>query len=159
MEPPRIADAMADHRFFQPLEPEMRERLAECAEYVKYDKGARILTEGDPANSFFAIQGGRVAVGVHTPHRGLAIIETLQTGDVLGWSWLLPPYRWNFDAVALAPVRAIEFHAQCIRPYLDENPKAAYALVTGIAGVMEERLQSARMRLIDLYGDDDATGN
>ena len=157
MDPPSIADELADQRFFRELSLDMRGRLSACAERVNFDKDFPILTEGGPANSFYVIQGGRVAVGVHTPERGLAVIETLQAGDVLGWSWLFKPYRWNFDAVSIVPVRAIEFNARCIRPYLEKNPKAAVDLVTGVAGVMEDRLQSARMRLIDLYGSHDDT--
>ncbi len=147
-----IAEELEHQRFFRELSPDMRGRLSGCAERVQFDKDVPILTEGGPADSFFVILGGRVAVGVHTPERGLAVIETLQAGDVLGWSWLFKPYRWNFDAVSIRPVRAIEFNAPCIRSYLEANPKAAFELVTGIAGVMEDRLQSARMRLIDLYG-------
>ena len=155
MEPPPISEELEHQRFFRELSRDMRERLSACAERVHFDKDVPILTEGGPADNFFVILGGRVAVGVHTPERGLAVIETLQAGDVLGWSWLFKPYRWNFDAVSIRPVRAIEFNARCIRPYLEKNPKAAIELVTGIAGVMEDRLQSARMRLIDLYGSHD----
>lgn len=157
MDPTSISEDLEQQRFFRELSLDMRGRLSACAERVKFDKDVPILTEGGPADNFFVILGGRVAVGVHTPERGLAVIETLQAGDVLGWSWLFKPYRWNFDAVTTRPVRAIEFNARCLRPYLDQNPRAAFELVTGIAGVMEDRLQSARMRLIDLYGIHNAT--
>jgi CRP/FNR family cyclic AMP-dependent transcriptional regulator len=153
VEYPSVAQDLAHLRFFADLPSETLARIAEWGERVTFDEGSEILTEGQPANSFYAIQHGRVAVGVHAPSEGFVVIETLQRGDVLGWSWLLPPYRVNFDAVALRPVRAIQIHARNLRPYLDENPRSAVALVTGIAGVMEDRLQSARMRLINLYGD------
>ena len=153
MEITEISDLLVDHRFFQPLPDELRERLARCSELVTFGTGENLLTEGAQANSFFAIRSGRVAVGVHTPNRGLAVIETLHPGDIVGWSWLFPPYRWHFDAVALEPVKAVELHAECIRSYLDADPRAGYELVRGIAGVMQERIESARLRLIDLYGD------
>ncbi|MDP4013061.1 MAG: cyclic nucleotide-binding domain-containing protein [Candidatus Nanopelagicales bacterium] len=140
------------HRFFKKMPAELLDRLADCAERVSFDEDEEILTEGSPANSFYAVLSGRVSVGLRTPNRGLATIETLHSGDILGWSWLIPPYRWNFDAIALEPVDAIEFHADRLRPFMDSDPQAAHALILGIAAVMEERLQSAGIRLLDLYG-------
>jgi CRP/FNR family transcriptional regulator, cyclic AMP receptor protein len=154
-----VADELAEHRFFSRLPQDLRERLADCAHNVVFDTGGQVLREGLPADSFFAIRAGRVAVGVRAPNGGLGLIETLHAGDILGWSWLFPPYRWHFDAVAIEPVRAVELHADCIRAYLAEHPQAGYELVRSIAEVMEERLESARMRLLDLYGrGDDAHG-
>lgn len=155
MEVRHVADELAAHRFFTALPVELRARLADCANNVVFVAGQQLLREGTPADSFFAIRSGRVAVGMRTPNCGLALIETLHAGDILGWSWLLPPYRWHFDAVAIEPVRAIELHAACIREYLDGRPQAGFDLVRGIAAVMEERLESARMRLLDLYGSGD----
>jgi len=150
-----ISDELAEHRFFARLPDELRVRLADCANNVVFDTGRQLLKEGAPADSFFAVRAGRVAVGIRTPNRGLALIETLHTGDILGWSWLFPPYRWHFDAVAIEPVRAIELHAECIRSYLEGRPQAGFDLVLGVAAVMEERLESARLRLLDLYGSGD----
>jgi CRP/FNR family transcriptional regulator, cyclic AMP receptor protein len=147
-----VAAEMHRHRFFSGMSDAMQDRLAGCSEFVSFAAGETILKEGAPANSFYAIRSGRVSVGVRTPNRGLAVIDTLHDGEILGWSWLIKPFRWTYEAVATEPVRAIEFHADCIRPYLDEEPAAGYELVTRIAGVMAERLQSAGLRLIDIYG-------
>ena len=155
MDVQHVADELAAHRFFARLPDDLRTRLADCANNVAFAAEQRLLSEGAPAGSFFAIRSGRVAVGIRTPNRGLAVIETLHAGDLLGWSWLFPPYRWHFDAVALEPVRAVELHAPCIRSYVEEHPRAGYDLVRGIAEVMEERLESARLRLLDLYGSAD----
>lgn len=150
-----FAAELATNRVFAKFPPTLTLRLAECSERIFYAAQTAILTEGASADGFWAIERGRVAVGVRTPNRGLAVIDTLDRGDILGWSWLFPPYRWHFDAVALEPVTALRVHARCIRPYLEEDPRAAYALLQGVAGVMEERLRSARIRLIDMYGLDD----
>lgn len=151
-----IATEMSSHRFFADMSEPMRKRLAACSEFVSFGADETILKEDAPANSFWAIRSGRVAVGVRTPNRGLVVINTLHAGEILGWSWLIKPYRWTFEAVTLEPVRAIEIHAECLRPYLDEDPAAGYELVTRIAGVMAERLESAGLRLVDIYGVDDA---
>jgi CRP/FNR family transcriptional regulator, cyclic AMP receptor protein len=156
MTPTTLAEELAVHRFFEPFPEELRRRLAECANNVVFDAGATLCTEGTPAKSFFAIRAGRVNVGVHVPSKGLVTLETLQTGDIMGWSWVLPPYRWHFDAVAVEPVRAVELHSDCLLPYLEENPAAGYRLITEVAKIMEERLESARLRLLDLFGREDA---
>lgn len=143
---------LASHPFFAGLNPEVMARLAQCAEPVEFPADRVILTEGEPANSMYAITGGRVAVGVRTPHQGLQVIDTVQRGDVLGWSWMFEPYRWTFDAVALKPVHAIEIRVDCVRPYLAEDPRAAYDLLQQVAAVMAERLHSARLRLVDMFG-------
>lgn len=155
MEMRHVADELAGHRFFARLPEDLRTRLADCANNVVFAAEQRLLAEGAPASSFFAIRSGRVAVGIRTPNRGLAVIETLHAGDILGWSWLFAPYRWHFEAVAVEPVRAVELHAECIRRYVEEHPRAGWDLVRGIAEDMEERLESARLRLIDLYGGGD----
>ncbi|MGV1037205.1 MAG: cyclic nucleotide-binding domain-containing protein [Candidatus Nanopelagicales bacterium] len=159
MEVKLIDEVLAGHRFFAPLPQEFRGRLAGCSRLIEFEEGEHLVSAGSAANSFFAIRSGRVAIGIQTPNRGLAVIETLHAGDIVGWSWLFPPFRWHFDAVAVRPVRAVELNAQCIRSYLDENPQAGFELVCGLASVMEERLESARMRLIDLYGDADVSSD
>ncbi len=147
-----IEGELAKHRFFRELPADLRARLANCSNNVVFEAGATITTEGQAAKSFFAIRSGRVNIGIHVPHKGLVVVETLQSGDILGWSWVLPPYRWHFDAVAIEHVRAIELHADCMLAYLDENPESGYRLLRQVASIMEERLDSARMRLLDLYG-------
>jgi len=147
-----IADELTEHRFFASLPADLTKRLADCANNVVVQQGERLITEGGVADTFYAIRSGRVAVGVRPPAGALAIVETLHSGDLLGWSWLVPPHRWRFDAVAIEPVRAIQLHAACVRTYLTEHPEAGYAVATGIASVMAERLESARLRLLDLYG-------
>jgi CRP/FNR family cyclic AMP-dependent transcriptional regulator len=155
METTGIAGELTQHRFFEQLPEELTTQLADCAANVVFEPGAELFTEGQEAKSFYAIRSGRVSVGVHVPHKGLVVIETLQTGDILGWSWMLPPYRWHFDAVALEQVRAVELHSECILAYLNENPAAGYRLMTAVAQIMEERLESARIRLVDLFGRSD----
>ncbi|MEI6621294.1 MAG: cyclic nucleotide-binding domain-containing protein [Actinomycetes bacterium] len=157
MEITPINETLANHRFFKPLPDELADQFAGCSEFVAFTEGQQLLTEDEPADCFYALRSGRVAVGVHTPNRGFVTIETLHSGDILGWSWLFPPYRWHFDAIALKPVTAIKLHAPCIRTFLDEHPEVGYQLAIGIATVMEDRLESARMRLLNLYGDVDAS--
>ncbi len=80
------------------------------------------------------------------------IIETLGPGEVVGWSWLFPPYRWHFDAVALEPVRAVALDGLCLHAKCEENPRLGFDLTRRFAGVLVDRLQATRLRLLDMYG-------
>ncbi len=150
-----IRDSLATHRFFRELPDPLIDELADWAKPVEFAEDELVIRTGGVADRMFAVLSGRVAVGVHVPQRGLSIIDTLHSGDVLGWSWLLPPHRWTFDAIGVKPGRAIEIDAIPVRNLVAENPGAALPLVMAVAGVMSERLHSARARLLNLYGGDD----
>jgi CRP-like cAMP-binding protein len=127
--------------------------LAGCARNVRFAEGDVIFREGDPANSFFVVRHGGIAIETFVPARGSMTIETVEAGDVVGWSWLFAPYRWHFDARALTLVRATVFDGACLRAKCAEDPALGYALMTRFAQVMMERLQWTRLRLLDVYGD------
>ncbi len=128
--------------------------LAGCAQNVHFDAGAMLFREGDAADTFFLIRHGSVALETYVPARGPAIIETLEAGEVVGWSWLFPPYRWHFDARALTPLRATAFDGACLRGKCEDDPKLGFELMSRFAQVLIERLQWTRLRLLDLYGHD-----
>lgn len=150
-----VADRLRAHRFFTDQPAALVEMVAAHAEPFKIDPRRALVKQGEPAGEFFAIESGRVAIAVHRAHKGLAVIETVEGGEIVGWSWLIPPFRWTFDAVARTPVTGLRIDADALRPLLAENPQVGYALLSGISGVMADRLHSARVRLLDLYGDHD----
>ena len=138
---------------FEALEPERLALVAGCASNVHFDQGAVIFREGDQADTFFLVRHGSVALEMFVPARGSAVIETIEAGDVVGWSWLFPPYRWHFDARALTAVRATSFDGACLRGKCDDDPALGYDLMSRFAQVLIERLQWTRLRLLDVYGD------
>ena len=127
--------------------------LAGCARNVRFDQGAYLFHEDEPADSFYVVRHGSVAVEVYVPTRGSVAIETIDAGEVLGWSWLFEPYRWHFDARALTLVRATAFDGACLRRKCESDPGLGYALMGRFAQVLIERMQWMRLRLLDLYGD------
>jgi CRP-like cAMP-binding protein len=127
--------------------------LAGCGSNVRFADGDVLVREGERADTFFVIRHGGVALETYAPARGAVTIETLDAGEVVGWSWLFPPYRWHFDVRALAPVRATVFDGACLRGKCDADPKLGYDLMSRFAQVLIERLQSTRLRLLDVYGD------
>ncbi len=122
-----------------------------CAANVRFEAGEYIFREGEDANQFYIIRHGKVALELFTPERGVLTIQTLGAGDVLGWSWLFPPYRWRFDARALELTRAIALDGTCLRNKCDEDHNLGYELVKRFAQIIIERLQATRLQLLDVY--------
>ncbi|MFH0245484.1 Crp/Fnr family transcriptional regulator [Streptomyces sp. HK10] len=134
------------------LPPESRERLLELAREVSFPAGARISEEGHRADRFWVIRTGSVTLDMRVPGRRPAAVETLSHGDLLGWSWLFPPYTWQLGAEALSPVRALEFDAARVRELCEADPVLGRAVALRMAEIISHRLQAARTRLLDLYG-------
>ncbi len=147
-----IDELLRDAPLFASLEPSQLELIAGCATNVHFDADHVLFREGDPADHFYLVRHGSIALETFTPARGPVLIETVEGGEVLGWSWLFPPFRWHFDARALTDIRATSFDGACLRGKCEEDPALGYALMTRFARVMIERLQWTRMRLLDVYG-------
>ncbi len=147
-----IAGEMTAHRFFAGMDAEHLEVLTGCARNVVIPAGASIIREGADAGTFWALRTGRVALGVTAPGRGMVTIDTLHAGDVLGWAWLFPPYRWHFDADALDDVHALVFDAVCLRGKCAADPALGFDLAQRVAAILGDRLNAARRRILDLYG-------
>ena len=126
--------------------------VAGCGSNVGFEADELIAGDGDPADSFYLVRQGRVALEMHTPTQAGLIIETLDPGDIVGWAWLFPPYRWHYDVRAIEPVRAIAFDGACLRGKLDDRRDLGYELMLRFAQVMNDRLQHTRFRLLDVYG-------
>jgi CRP/FNR family transcriptional regulator, cyclic AMP receptor protein len=137
---------------FAGLDDRYAAHLAGCAQTAGWDQGEMLFREGEQADAFYVVRHGRVALELFLPNRGPLTIETIEPGEVVGWSWLFPPYRWHFDGRAVAPVRAVAVNGACLRGKCDEDPALGYELMRRFSQVMLERLQATRMRLADLYG-------
>jgi CRP/FNR family transcriptional regulator, cyclic AMP receptor protein len=137
---------------FRGLPDEDLDLIAGCALIRVFADGELLLCEGEPANEFFAIRHGTVALETFVPQRGAVTIETLHGGDVLGWSWLVPPHRTVYDARALGVVRTVAFDGACLREKCEEDARLGYELLKRFTEVIVERLQATRLRLLDVYG-------
>jgi CRP-like cAMP-binding protein len=143
---------LAQHPFFQGLDPTYLSLLVGCAANVRFPAGTDLFHEGEAAEQFYLIRHGRVALQVFIPGQGRVTIDTIEAGNVLGWSWLFPPYRWHFDAQALELTRAIAFDGTCLRAKCDEDHDLGYTLMQRFARIMMHRLQASRLQLLDIYG-------
>jgi CRP/FNR family cyclic AMP-dependent transcriptional regulator len=146
---------LAAHPFFEKLDPAHLRLLVSCATNMRFETGAYLFHAGHEANQFFLIREGRVALELAAPGGAPLVIQTLGAGEVLGWSWLIPPYRWMFDAIAVAPTLAVGLDGQCLRGKCEEDHHLGYELLKRFAHIMEQRLQATRLQLLDVYGSRD----
>ncbi len=143
---------LAAHPFFKGLEPPYVQLITGCASNVRFHAGTYIFREGQAASHFYIIREGKVALETHAAERGPITIETIEAGEVLGWSWLFPPYRWHFDARVVEPTRAISLDGVCLREKAASDHDLGYELVKRVAHIMMQRLQATRLQLLDVYG-------
>jgi CRP-like cAMP-binding protein len=138
-------------QFLRQLPASQVKRLAACARHVSLPAGTRLFDEGAPAHSFWLIDAGQVALDTLVPGTGRVTIEKLGRGDVLGLSWLAPPYQFKYGAVATQPLQAFEFDATVVRTACDADPALGYALLDRFLTIAAHRLQVTRARLIDAH--------
>jgi len=150
----RTLDALiVESPVFKGLDQDQLELIAGCASNTVFAAGERLFREGDQADTFFLIRHGLVALDAYVPNRGQLTVETVGPGEIVGWSWLLPPHRWHFTGRAVDLVRAVQFDGACLRKKCDEDPVLGYDLITRFAQVLVSRLQATRLQLMDVYGD------
>ena len=146
---------LADHPLLRGLPEDDLDLLVGCASNVAFQADEEIFRQGQVANRCYLIRYGRVALEIASPHRGPLTVQTLEPGEVLGWSWLFPPYRWHFDARALELTRATALDGGCLREKCDRDPRLGYELMKRFSAVMHDRMQMSRLQLLDLYGPGD----
>jgi CRP/FNR family transcriptional regulator, cyclic AMP receptor protein len=143
---------LAEHSFFAGLESQYTNLLVGCAANVRFDAGSYILKEGEEANEFYVIRAGKVALEIFAPQRKPIILATLGEGEILGWSWLLPPYHWKFHARAVEDTRAIALDGKCLRAKCEQNHDLGYELLKRFTQIIDRRLDATRFQLLDIYG-------
>jgi CRP/FNR family transcriptional regulator, cyclic AMP receptor protein len=142
---------IAEHPFFADLEPYYTNLLTGCAANVRFPSGTYIFKEGGEANDFYLIRTGKVALEIFAPQRKPIIVATLGGGDILGWSWLLPPYHWKFHAHAVEETRAIALDGKCLRTKCEANHDLGYEVLKRFAQIIDHRLEATRLQLMDIY--------
>lgn len=142
---------LAEHPFFRGIPMDLLGLLAADAAVVEFSTGAYVFREGGSAAECWLLQKGDVALEMHAPGIGTRTIQTVHGGEVLGWSWLFPPYRWSFDAHVREPVRALQLPADRMLSLADADCRFGYELMHRFAGVVVDRLQATRIQLLDLY--------
>ncbi len=140
------------HEFFQGLDPGYVTLLVGCASNVRFREGSFLFREGEPAERFFLIRAGKVALEIAAPGRGPLIVQTVADGGVVGFSWLFEPHTWEFDARAVGPVRAVALDGVCLRGKCEADARLGFDLMQRFARIATQRLQATRLQLLDVYG-------
>jgi len=146
-----IIDELAGFAPFDRLTAAQRGAVADLARDVTVAAGTRLFEEGQEAEGCWLIRSGQIALETAVPGRGQVVVQTLGAGDVLGWSWLVPPHRWQFSAIANAAVAAVVLDTDRLKDLAEHDPVLGYPLALGLLEVVLGRLQSTRARLLDLY--------
>lgn len=143
---------IAEHPFFRDLPREYIHLITGCGANVRFNAGEYLFHEGDDANQFYLIRHGKIVIEAYIPDKGQVPIQTMGAGEVLGWSWLVPPYKWRLDARAVELTRAIALDGKCLRGKCDEDPRLGYELLKRVSRIVAERLHSTRLQMLDIYG-------
>jgi len=140
-----------EHPFFAGLAEEYVQLIVGCASNVVFKAGAYLYRHGDPADQFFLLRHGRVALEMSAPGRAPVTFQTLVEGEIIGVTWLLPPHTWSYDARAVDLVRAIAMDAKCLRDKCDSDHDLGYDMMMRFVPVLVNRLQATRMQILDVY--------
>jgi CRP/FNR family transcriptional regulator, cyclic AMP receptor protein len=143
---------ICEHPVFAGMAPAHCDLIGGCARNVRFDKGAYLFREGEPADEFFLIRHGRVALEIMAPGRGPLRFLTVNAGEIVGESWLVAPYRWIFDAQALELTRALSIDARCLREKCEEDHDLGYEMMKRFMAMLVQRLQAAQLQMLDVYG-------
>lgn len=153
MEQKGLEKIISEHRFFKGLDPSFSELVSGCAKNVHFDAGSHLFNEGGDASAFYLIRHGRVGLEIKGPGRAPMRFLTVGEGEIVGISWLVPPYRWSYDAKAMELVRAISLDAKCLRGKCEADNHLGYELMKRFVPTLAERLRATRLQLIELYGE------
>ncbi len=152
MEKHSLSYILAEHPFLKGLKPAHLDLITGCATNVRFNAGKYIFREGEQANQFYILREGKVAVEIYGAQQGAITTQTLEGGDILGWSWLVAPYKWRFDARAVELTRAIALDGKCLREKCEKDHDLGYELLKRFSRVIAERLEATRIQLLDMYG-------
>lgn len=147
-----LAGLIGEQQLFKGLSKQYVDLLAEAAMLKEFAAGEVIFREGDPANRFYLILDGEVSLESSSGERSPVVLQTIGTNDVLGWSWLFPPYYWHFDARALKPTKAIFFYGTWLRESCERDHDFGYEMMRRMSAVIIKRLQATRKKLVEREG-------
>jgi CRP-like cAMP-binding protein len=142
---------LREHPFFQGMSTELVDVLVGCAANVRFEPGDFLVKEGEEASKWYLVRSGQVALEAHVPGQDPIVVGTLGENDVIGWSWIVPPYMWHFDARAVVPVRAVALDGACLRQKCEADHDLGYELMKRFLYIVQMRLYWSRLQLVDMY--------
>lgn len=147
-----IADILKGSSFFTDLSENELAFIAGCASLVHFPEGKMIANHGDAADTFFLIREGNIALSIADKVGKPFLYETLGPFDIVGLSWLIPPYRWTASAIAQTEVKALSFNGTCIREKCEKDHSLGYKMMRHLLQLMVEREDALKLHLLDIFG-------
>lgn len=144
--------ALSEHPFLADLAGATLDELEECGQAREYGAGEYLLRIGEPADGMYLLTSGRVALEVPAGAGRVLAVDSVDGGGVVGWSWVVEPYRWQFDGRAVTDTRAIHLPKECLDRAFERDPAFGVAVLRRFAAVIADRLGHTRLRLFDVYG-------
>ena len=144
-----LEQIIKQHSFFKSLEQKYIDFIVGCTTNAFFKPEEVILKEDENADKFYLIRSGKVAIYIGKPRE--ITVQTIGEGEILGWSWLVPPYRYRFSAKATENTRALSLDGKCLREKCEKNPDLGYELLKRIVSVLTDRLEATRLQLLDIY--------
>ena len=151
MKPETLERSLRKHAFVSELNEAQTRFLLGCTKNARFSKGDYLAREGKPADKLFLIRSGRVALQSHVPERGNVVLETIETGDVVGFSVLFPPHRWSVDVKAVEKTLAFLVDGACLRDKVQADHTFGLAIVRRMLIETHGRLVRARLQQLDVY--------
>ena len=140
-----------DHPFFEGFDADFLAEIGSATQLRTHGAGEFLVREGAPAREFLLLVSGKVALEMVTPERPRLTIQTVGPGEVVGWSWLVPPRRWTLDGRVLKTTVAFEVDGDALRRSLETHPAAGYRFLSRLLPVIAERLENTRLQLLDIH--------
>jgi CRP/FNR family cyclic AMP-dependent transcriptional regulator len=143
---------LEEHPFFSGIDNAMLDLLVGCAKNEAYRADEHIFREGGDADRFYIIRHGAVSLEIYAPGRDPIVVESIHEGEVLGWSWIAPPYKWFMDARAAQLCRVVSLDARCLRGKMENDHELGYEMYRRFMPIAAKRLNASRLQMIDIYG-------
>jgi CRP/FNR family cyclic AMP-dependent transcriptional regulator len=142
-------NSIKNHPFLSGMAPKHVDLIVQGAKQAEYGANDLLISEGEPANQFFLIESGLVALERGATGKGAASIQTIGAGEPLGWSWLFPPFTWHFRARAAQPTRAIILNGGHLLVLCEENPGLGYEVMRRVAQIVINRMEATSKKLME----------
>jgi len=147
---PVVARVIQAHPFTRGLHADDQEIFVQCAKRLQLPPGDYILRRGEAADAFFLLWAGEVDLGIASPAEGFLRLDTIGPWEILGWSWIVEPFRWNFDALAMTQIDAVALDARSLLAEMQTNPRLRLEVLERLLPVTAERVRSSREKLFSL---------
>lgn len=147
----KLRKIISKNRFFAGIKDDYLDFLVKNARFASADSGECLFRQGQPARHFYLMLSGEVSVGVPAIQGPVLQLQELEGGQMIGWSWLIDPYRWDFQASVISAAEFVEFNGEAILAHCEDDNAFGYDLFKRFTGLMSERLTSARRKMMDQW--------